>query len=305
MPGFTPVLNQSLKDQVNANALNGSLLALKGMKVNLGNALGQSKQTVNMILNTARKIGLSLSSLRRGNLVQAYQALGLDPKAAKSKRLLPQKSSKALADEWLALQFGWKPLLKDVYDGCEDLARLSQEPRRLRVTSSRTKRWDVSFQEGAWEGLPVTVRDQGQYTRRYVYVFTYRHETITSLSRFGLTNPASVAWELTPWSFVVDWFIPVGNFIDALDATFGFEFQKGCVTTFQKTSQSATCNAAGLVNGHTYSVMKAKTVQDLVFCQRVPLGGFPSAVIPRLGTFSLSPTRGVTVAALLRQRLKL
>jgi len=30
----------------------------------------------------------------------------------------------------------------------------------------------------------------------------------------GLQDPASVAWELLPWSFVVDWFIPIGNWLE-------------------------------------------------------------------------------------------
>jgi len=44
----------------------------------------------------------------------------------------------------------------------------------------------------------------------------------------GLINPAEVAWELTPWSFVVDWFIPVGNFLEALTARAGVTFIDGC-----------------------------------------------------------------------------
>lgn len=304
-PGFTPVYDQSLRDAVNANALNNSLINLKGMKVNLGNALGQSKQTVGMILGTAQRIGNSLRALRKGNLRNAALALGVDPKSRRNGQSLGKDPSKALADGWLALQFGWKPLVNDVYDAAEDLARLSNEPRRVRVSTSRSKRWEKSFIEGTWEGLPVTITDQGQYTRKYVYVFTYRHETFANLSRFGLTNPVAVAWELLPWSFVVDWFIPVGDFIDALDATIGFEFQKGCVTTFRKTTYTARCNRSGLVNGVTFSTMKAMAQEQIVSCVRGTLSGFPSPVIPKLQKPTLSPTRGATVSALLRQRLKL
>lgn len=31
----------------------------------------------------------------------------------------------------------------------------------------------------------------------------------------GLQDPLSVAWELLPYSFVLDWFIPVGNYLQA------------------------------------------------------------------------------------------
>lgn len=33
-----------------------------------------------------------------------------------------------------------------------------------------------------------------------------------------MLNPQSIAWELTPWSFVIDWFIPIGNYLNNLDA---------------------------------------------------------------------------------------
>jgi hypothetical protein len=30
-------------------------------------------------------------------------------------------------------------------------------------------------------------------------------------------DPLSVAWELLPWSFVVDWFIPIGSYLDLVN----------------------------------------------------------------------------------------
>lgn len=298
-------LTQSERDAVNANALNGSLKDLKAMKVNLGNVLGERKQTVNMILGTAQRIGDSLRALRKGNFRNAAIALGARPGRRKNGVQLPQKPSKALADEWLALQFGWKPLLHDVYNAAEDLARLQNEPRRFSITSSKTKRWDKrTHGEDRWQGVPVTVVSKGSYTRKYVYVFSYRNVVIADLSRFGATNPASVAWELTPWSFVVDWFIPIGDYIDAWDATAGYEFEKGCTTTFIKYHTQATSNGA-VQTGDRVDVMNARGSQTVVSCVRTVLSNFPSPVIPSFRDPMTSITRGVTVAALLRQRLKL
>lgn len=50
----------------------------------------------------------------------------------------------------------------------------------------------------------------------------------------GLTNPASVAWELVPFSFVVDWFAPVGDWLNALDATLGYSFLSGTRSTIRR-----------------------------------------------------------------------
>jgi hypothetical protein len=33
----------------------------------------------------------------------------------------------------------------------------------------------------------------------------------------GLTDPLSVVWEIIPYSFVVDWFLPVGTYLENLN----------------------------------------------------------------------------------------
>jgi len=32
-----------------------------------------------------------------------------------------------------------------------------------------------------------------------------------------LNDPLSVAWEVMPWSFVADWFLPIGDYLGAVD----------------------------------------------------------------------------------------
>lgn len=48
-----------------------------------------------------------------------------------------------------------------------------------------------------------------------------------SLNQLGLINPLSLAWELVPWSFVVDWFLPIGPVMQALSAPAGLIFVGG------------------------------------------------------------------------------
>jgi hypothetical protein len=45
--------------------------------------------------------------------------------------------------------------------------------------------------------------------------------TMKQVSQFGITNPLLLAWELIPYSFVVDWLFPVGRFLSSLDALNG------------------------------------------------------------------------------------
>jgi hypothetical protein len=55
------------------------------------------------------------------------------------------------------------------------------------------------------------------------------------LESAGLVNPLSIAWELLPWSFVVDWFIPVGNTLEAMTAGYGLNDNGGWITEHVNT----------------------------------------------------------------------
>lgn len=47
------------------------------------------------------------------------------------------------------------------------------------------------------------------------------------LSRIGLTNPAVLAWDVIPWSFVVNWVIPIGDWLESIDSTVGLDYLGG------------------------------------------------------------------------------
>lgn len=291
---------------INNQALNNSLKSLKQMKVNLGVAFGERKQTSRLILGTAGRIANALRSLRRGNLAGVAQALGVTQKSVRSTVGKPSGSrftpSRALAREWLALQYGWKPLLSDVYGAAESLARLSDE-RRVRITVSKSGRWFKRHTLHDFWNVPATRIEQGRYTRKYVYVFSHSSEVLQDLSAFGVTNPASVAWELLPWSFVFDWFIPLGEYIDTWDATLGLTFQKGCRTTFEKWRVTYRCNGVRVLGGIRYDMLGAAS-REQVSCERVALSNFPAANLPNLSPY-ITVNRGASTVALLHQRLKL
>lgn len=63
-----------------------------------------------------------------------------------------------------------------------------------------------------------------------------RDQDISRLTSLGLSDPAQVAWALVPFSFVVDWFLPVGSYLEALGAVKGLTFVSGTRTEFTNGS---------------------------------------------------------------------
>jgi hypothetical protein len=39
---------------------------------------------------------------------------------------------------------------------------------------------------------------------------------MAAFRQMGLGNPASILWERIPWSFVLDWFIPIGTYLELI-----------------------------------------------------------------------------------------
>jgi hypothetical protein len=102
-----------------------------------------------------------------------------------------------------------------------------------------------------------------------------------SLGAMGLTNPLLIAWELLPWSFVVDWFLPVGKFVENMDATAGLTFKDGYLTTYEVIDSIGTVDGSYLsktsgVNNIKRGIQSRKKVT--VYRQK--LTDFPSNPAP-------------------------
>jgi len=223
----------SVPDPFNANdriRLLGKLReAVAGSSFNAGIVLGESHRTLKMIGDTTHTIRDALVSLRRGNAVRAARVLlgqekvKIRParKGAQNeftvdngvRRIKLIQSDKAVASNWLALQYGWKPLLSDIYDGAVFVDHKLRNPTVHRVSAT-------AFAGGSKQGSlylvslyypSVSVAHKNISSERIV---AYLKE-VDTIRLSGLMDPVSVAWELVPYSFVVDWFVPIGNYLSA------------------------------------------------------------------------------------------
>lgn len=211
---------------------------IAGSEWNLGVALAEAPQALRMIAQTAqridrayRSVGKALKSVRYGNLKafekhmsEARWMLALGAKGPKSKLspsgrpLKPTAKEKLTearlrgANNWLELQYGWLPLVNDVYDGADFLAHQLNEPLAKEYKARRSRAfWPTGITTTgatAWKG-PET-RD-GRSAMQIKAIL--REKDAIALS--GLLDPLSIVWEKLPYSFVIDWFIPIGNWLQA------------------------------------------------------------------------------------------
>ncbi len=222
------------KDSTSAWGANEELIlqnrlaeAIRGHQFNLGVALAEGKEAMQMIRSTAVSLSKAFLALRRGNFSRAVAALRLGNERHLQRRLerdynrldpfiyngLPMHSKLAANDvsgRWLELQYGWLPLINDCYEAGTAFAALANPPRRTRVTVYNTKRssYDASSSPINWSGIT-----QLYERKRIIYELEEELSTPRSL---GLMDPLSIVWEVIPFSFVVDWFIPIGTYFENL-----------------------------------------------------------------------------------------
>jgi hypothetical protein len=255
-------------------------LKLKDTDINLGVAFGERKQTARLLGDTATRIAKSFRYLRRGQPRRAMDELGIS-----SRKREPRGNN--VPSKWLEMQYGWKPLLSDVYGAATALSKQPKSDWRVTAKATRSKEDNYEFKTVPnWGWIAHTSRakvKQSVFTRIDALP---ANEAAISLTALGVTNPLLVAWELVPFSFVVDWCLPVGDWLDSLDALLGYETAS--------YSQSYRVTGDWVVTGQSGKRVDAdeqiftnwKATKRLVYLDRqvsldVPLPTFPRIKDPR------------------------
>jgi len=305
-------LSSAELDSYEAIMQNQILRQIKDLKVNLMQVIAERDQTIRLVTDVIKSVTGVVHGLRHGDIVGAANSVGIHISRSKRRRFsrdFKRNQSKAIANAWIGFQYGVKPLLDDVRGAAEALAKLMQErPPTQKVSCRRTVKNSL-YQKGT-----VMNPSTGQVYNRvdvadYQYDFTMRiwyrpSTTVSSIpSSLGLLNVASIAWELTPWSFVVDWFYPIGAFLETLDATIGVEFVDGSFTTFVKRNALRTLQYRNDYGAIGWESAMGSSRAEIVYCNRKIYTGFPTPRLPRLKN-PASMTHFYNAMALLRQQFR-
>jgi hypothetical protein len=135
---------------------------------------------------------------------------------------------KAFANNWLAFHFGWEPLVQDIGAGIKTLSK-PYPPRRIFGKGSGTY---FSRNKSAGSFWTYTELDYRSFVKTGATV-TVNSPNLFIAQQLGFVNPLSVAWELVPFSFVVDWFVNVGQVLGQMSEFAGLTLSETYLTRFQ------------------------------------------------------------------------
>jgi len=175
---------------------------IKGHKFNLAVDLAQANQLVTMLTRTIQQMGRTLLYLKRGNVSAAFRELGLNGRDKKLK-------SKDVSGRWLEMQYGWGPFLGSCYESAKAFEAISQgRSSRIVAKLGRKIPGEASASPTNYSAPAVI------YCRKRI--ICELNEELSFARTLGLLDPLSVAWEILPFSFVFDWFLPVGTYLENL-----------------------------------------------------------------------------------------
>lgn len=149
----------------------------------------------------------------------------------------------ALDGAWLETRYGWAPLLMDISSIIKEARRQNaRSAERLVSRATETQERDLvedfaslSYPPG-WNGWigsgSRAVHSKVRSSAGVIYELRSRRkaEYIADILGLQARDVATTLWELTPYSFVVDWFVNVGDWLKAISPTVGRDIL-GCWVT--------------------------------------------------------------------------
>jgi hypothetical protein len=201
--------------------------------------IGEAPKTFELIADTAVRLFSLYKGIRKGSFDDIQSALGFGINRSYKGRLnaigkqnvsvsAVKNQAANAADLFLEIKYGWTPLLNDVENAIAVLdSKWQEDPRDVVIVGSGSGSYSASYLN--WD---VDVSQRAKITSH----FRILNQTTRNIDSLGLTDLAGVAWELIPFSFVADWFVPIGDWIGAQSSLTGLQFVHGSQSAFGKNT---------------------------------------------------------------------
>lgn len=281
-----------------------------GSKASNLTALMEADKSLQMITKRGLQLAKAARELRQLRLADAARTLAIPDDAKRD--VIGRASKKHLfSGMWLEYWLGWAPMIGDIYTSIDVLQQpFPTDMIEVRATDTKSiqigtvqREWFVDRYINRYYNLQSgTVKcNVGLYGEIEVL-----NSNLFLASQLGLTNPALTAWDLVPFSFVVNWFVPVSSFLAGMDLAPGIRIANGGRT--YKFIHSSTVRTSKLEvydcspSGHDCkgrATLQEGTIKSVDFTRQP--GAHPSFKLtpPRIPKMSVS--RAATSISLLTQ----
>lgn len=161
-------------------------------------------------------------SVRRLELAQAREALkgylvtGKARERAKDRAFIKkQKSAKELSDRYMELRYALRPLAIDAANIVDALKTELENGARITGRGGAQDSWSKSNDFTINDGNFIMTINRKADVSTSVRAGVLCSCDVTNAAVFGIDQIPQTAWEIVPFSFILDWFWNIGNTIAA------------------------------------------------------------------------------------------
>jgi hypothetical protein len=296
--GFTSLYNRGLSRL--GEAIRGSL--------DLSVSIAEAGSTIRM-LNAAKR----LNALPIPSYAVRFASQVPSPvlKALKRFGRKPELALRQMGAFWLEFNLGWRPLIGDIYASADE---------SLRVVLNRIQQFKAGASDKLSRDVPLTLNYsvpgtgftgsllcncaiRGKHGVRFKVSMDV--PIGFDISRWTSLNPVSIAWELVPLSFVVDYIIDIGSWLRCMEngLLFNNRFKSGYYEELRASRKETKGQAAVSGNYGGFDIREMSLSREDISYRRVLLTSYP---FPKPPSFEvdLGSSRLLTIASLLSQKLK-
>lgn len=230
-PGITLSTYRPVFADLGSQAITAALADLGSATAELGVELKEAQKTADFIGEQLQGVWKLAKAVKAGKVPKEWR------KAWKAWRGdIPRSFNQTFSQRWLEYRYAWSPMILGVYDSLDLLDKQSKRPQlhtvRKRVVSEVLTESSFDTFHGGYFTFAVTeLTRMIERTSAYaVLTFEPKESMWIALNDAGVLNPASVWWETVPFSFVADWFVRVGDFLNAQQALRLFRLKGGTLT---------------------------------------------------------------------------
>lgn len=225
-------------------------------------------------------LGVSLASWNQSRKMITSRSAMIADMFGDTVRFISQKSSrerrrmglKGTANAVLEGMFGWVPLIQDIQQGFGALARdapsdwiSASQTGQDRYSQRQTGSAYAYDSDTLWESKLKVSISAG---------VTVSNPNLWLANRLGLINLPGVAWDLVPWSFVVNMFSNCGAMVNSITDFVGVTTSNES-TTYSAKSTRNVVNFAGKAPGQFPTQGSSRTYTEETYRERF-LGGIPA-----------------------------
>jgi hypothetical protein len=248
----------SIDDSVIAQAITEAWSKVSLKEVDLQVIIGEMEKTALSLISIIKRVIKILLALKKLDL----------------KVLVGELSPKELAQRYLEARYALRPLVYDAKgiikavntDMVAFASRKTFRSFKTRMTSNQFSNVLLNTNTGNyWKLYGSQIASRELEVRAGVLTSI---ETLQGLATWGILEPFETAWELFPFSFIVDWFFNVSKWIGSWSPNIGLKTLASWYVVTDTTSLASTVETGeiydtlnylnSVITGGTYSLVKIR-----------------------------------------------